>query len=167
LKCNQNTRVVVVISGVSGAGKSSVGRALAERLGWAFHDADDLHPAENVEKMRRGLALDDGDRAPWLDRVRQVIASAADAQRNAVVACSALKARYRAVLSEGIAGVRWVHLSAPPGVLRERLTSRRTHFMPAALLESQLRDLEPPVDALVLDARLPVDALVDRIVAAL
>ena len=156
-----------MITGVSGAGKSSVGRALADRLGWTFHDADDLHPAENVEKMRRGLALDDGDRAPWLDRVRQVIAAAAAAEQHAVVACSALKARYRAVLSEGVEGVRWVHLTAPPGVLRERLTSRRAHFMPAALLESQLRDLEPPADALVLDARLPVGALVDRIVAAL
>jgi gluconokinase len=167
MKCNQNTCVVIVVMGVSGAGKSSVGRALAERLGWTFHDADDLHPPGNIDKMRRGLSLDDADRAPWLDRVRQAIAADAAAGRDAVVACSALKARYREALDTGIPGVRWVHLTAPADVLRDRLTSRHGHYMPAALLDSQLRDLEPPAGALVLDARLPVGALVERIVASL
>lgn len=159
--------LVVVVMGVSGAGKTTVGRRLAERVGWAFHDADVLHPPANVEKMRRGLPLDDADREPWLVRVREVIAGAAREGPGAVVACSALKARYRAAVSDGIPGVRFVHLVAPPVLLRERLTARAGHFMPSGLLDSQLHDLEPPEGALVLDAREPVEALVDRIVKAL
>ncbi len=162
-----SSSMVIIVMGVSGAGKTTVGRRLAERLGWPFHDADILHPAGNIEKMRQGHALDDADREPWLARVREVIAAAARDGRDAVVACSALKARYRAALSDGIPGVRFVHLSAPPRVLHERLTRRTGHFMSAALLDSQLEDLEPPAGAFVLDAREPVDALVERIVDAL
>lgn len=159
--------MVIVIMGVSGAGKSTVGRRLAQRLGWAFQDADDLHSAASIEKLRRGQPLDDEDRAPWLERVRHVIAAAARDRRNAVIACSALKARYRAVLGDGIPDVRFVHLTAPADVLQERLTSRPGHFMAPALLQSQLHDLEPPADALVVDARQPVERMVDRIVDAL
>jgi gluconokinase len=159
--------MVIVIMGVSGAGKSTVGRRLAERLGCAFQDADDLHSEGSIAKLRQGQPLTDEDRAPWLARVRQVIEAAARDRRHAVIACSALKARYRAILSDGIPGVRFVHLTAPPAVLHERLTSRPGHFMSAALLDSQLHDLEPPENALVVDAREPVERVVDRIVAGL
>ena len=115
---------VVVITGVSGSGKSTVGRALAERLSWRFHDADDLHSPENVERMRRGLPLNDAMRAPWLARVRGVIEEAVHDRAGAVIACSALKARYRTFLSDGFPDVRFVFLHASRELLLQRLASR-------------------------------------------
>jgi gluconokinase len=154
---------IVVITGVSGSGKTTVGRALAERLSWRFHDADDLHSAENVERMRRGLALSDAMRAPWLARVRGVIEDAIQDRAGAVIACSALKARYRTFLSDGLSTVRFVFLNASREVLLQRLARRRGHFAGPTLLDSQLDALEPPADALTLDASRPVAELVDAI----
>jgi gluconokinase len=158
---------VVIISGVTGSGKTTVGLALAARIGWRFHDADDLHSPESVERMRHGRALTDEMRQPWLGRVRAVIEQEVQAQHGAVIACSALKERYRVTLAHDIPGVCFVLLHAPPDVLRRRLEQRQGHFAGPDLLDSQLRTLEPPSDALIVDATLPVDALVDAIVASL
>ena len=151
---------VVILMGVTGSGKSTVARALADRLGWAFCDADDLHSPENIERMRQGIPLDDERREPWLISIRQTIESVIARQQSIVVACSALKARYRVVLAEGLDGVRFVHLTAPESVLRDRLRQRPDHFAGTSLLDSQLAALEPPADALTLDATLPVQQLV-------
>ena len=149
--------------GAAGAGKTTVGRALAEALNWPFHDADDHHPPANVEKMRRGEALKDADRLPWLDRVADVIQAVLTADGSAVVACSALRKQYRTRLSRGSPDVRFVFLDASPDLLRTRLHQRSGHFATAVLLESQLAALEPPDGALTLDAREPIAALVGRI----
>ncbi len=154
---------VVILMGVTGSGKSTVARALADRLGWPFCDADDLHSPENIERMRQGIPLNDRLREPWLIRIRQTIESSLARQESLIVACSALKERYRVVLADGLATVRFVHLTAPEAVLRDRLQHRPDHFAGTSLLESQLASLEPPVDALTLDATLPVAQLVDLI----
>ena len=155
---------IVIVTGVTGSGKSTVGRALSACLGWRFHDADDLHSPENVERMRRNQPLTDEQRAPWLQRVRAVVEQAAREGEGAVVACSALKARYRDAIAGGIDGVRFVHLTGDPVLLRQRIATRPGHFAGTGLLDSQLQALEPPSDALTLDVALPVDALVDAIV---
>jgi gluconokinase len=152
--------MIVVVSGVTGVGKSTVGRALAEALGWEFYDADDLHLPEDREQMRRGEGLTDAQRQPWLERVRAVLVDVAGRGANAVVACSALKRQYRDMLAEGLASVRFVFLTAPPHVLRARLEQRTGHFAGVPLLASQLATVELPADGLVFDAALPVTTLV-------
>ena len=154
---------IVIVIGVTGSGKSTVGRALATRLGWRFHDADDLHSPENVERMRQNLPLTDEQRQPWLLRVRAVVDEAVRDSTGEVIACSALKERYRDVIAGGVTGVRFVHLVGDPALLRERIERRPGHFAGPALLDSQLAALESPADALTLDVQLPVDALVDAI----
>lgn len=154
----------VILTGVAGSGKTTVGRALAARLGWAFCDADDLHDSESIERIRRGQPLSDDDRRPWLERVRAVIERTTRDGEAIVIACSALKARYRQTLARGSSGIRFVFLSGDAALLRERLERRQGHFAGAALLDSQLAELEPPRDALTVDVSLPVDAIVDRIV---
>ena len=154
--------MILVVMGVSGSGKTSVGQALAERLGARFLDADALHPSDNVTKMSGGTPLDDLDRGPWIGAVAAEIAAADAAGEDLVVACSALRRRLRELLREA-APVRFVHLSAAQGLLRERLDGRRGHFMPAALLDTQLAALEPPQgepDVVTLDASLSVAELV-------
>jgi gluconokinase len=158
---------VVILSGVAGSGKTTVGRALAERLGWPFHDADDLHSPASVERMRNNLPLDDEQRQPWLLRVRAVVEAAIVDGAGAVIACSALKERYRHTLADGLTGVRFVFLTGDPRLLRDRLEKREGHFAGAALLDSQLAVVEPPRDALTLDVVHPVAVLVDRIIADL
>lgn len=157
---------VIIVSGVAGAGKSTVGRAVAARLGWDFIDGDDLHPDSNIERMRRGGALEDADRDPWLEALGSAIASRLGGGEPAVVATSALKAAYRERLHVGSEGVLFVLLDADRAVLAERIEARENHFFPVALLSSQLAALDPPPhDTLVLDAREPVARLVDRIVS--
>lgn len=167
---------VVVVTGVSGSGKSTIGRALADRLGWDLLEGDDFHPAANVEKMRRGVPLDDADRAPWLDRLHAAIADRvaagnALAGNNAVLASSALKRRYRDRLRQGLdpGAVRFVHLDVDRATLERRLREREGHYMPPSLLDSQLADLEPPTagEALVVDATRSPDEVVAAIVAGL
>ena len=153
----------MVITGVSGSGKTTVGRALAHRLQWRFHDADDFHTPENRERMRRGVPLDDGRREPWLRKVREVIEAAIRERVGAVIACSALKEHYRRVLSDGLRGVRFVFLDADRDLLLRRLAEREDHFAGPSLLDSQLDALEPPVDALTVDASQPVETLVAEI----
>lgn len=148
---------VVLLMGVSGSGKTTVGRLLSNRLGWDFWDADDFHPAENVRKMAAGIPLDDRDRLPWLKRLSRLIERIVQGrQRPAVVACSALKRDYRARLapSEVRSAVLTVFLRGDKEVIRARLQSRSNHFMPADLLESQFQALEEPEGAIVIDVRL-------------
>lgn len=158
----------LVVMGVSGSGKTTLGRALAARLGWAFFDADDFHPPGNVAKMRAGVPLTDADRAPWLARLHALLAERLAAGEPLVLACSALKASYRAALAEGLTGrLRFVYLSGEPGLIARRLRARRGHYMPAALLESQFAALEPPQDALVVDAAAPTAAQAEAVLAEL
>lgn len=154
----------LVVMGVSGCGKTTLGAALAARLGAGFVDADDLHPPANRAKMARGEALTDGDRAPWLDLVAGVLRNRAPV----VVACSALRRAYRDRLREA-GEVRFLHLAAPREVIAARLAARQGHFMPASLLDSQYATLEPPGpdEAVTLDARLAPDALLEQALARL
>ena len=133
---------VVVVMGVSGAGKSTIARALAEQLGWDFAEGDELHPPANVAKMAAGEPLSDADREPWLERVARWIDGEIAAGRHGVVTCSALKRSYRELLRRP--EVLFAYLEVPRDELERRLAGRRGHYMPASLLESQLATLEPP-----------------------
>ncbi|HEY0873946.1 MAG TPA: gluconokinase, GntK/IdnK-type [Vicinamibacterales bacterium] len=157
----------VIVTGVAGSGKSTVGLALADQLGWQFRDADDLHDTESVARIRRNQPLEDADRLPWLMRVRGVIEEMKDAGTPVVIACSALKEQYRRVLAEGLPGIRFVFLTGDAALLRDRLARRRGHFAGPGLLASQLADVEPPDDALWIDVSLPVETIVDRILTDL
>ncbi len=133
----------MILMGPSGAGKTALGEALAARLGWPFLEGDALHPPENVAKMTRGIPLDDADRAPWLAALRDRISQEAARTPGLIVACSALKRRYRDLLREARAEVRFLELTADPALIGARLARRRGHFMPASLLASQIAALEP------------------------
>jgi len=155
--------MIVILMGVAGAGKTTVGRLLARDLGWAFHDGDDVHPPSNVEKMRRGLPLTDADRAPWLAAVHRLIEQIAADGASAVVACSALKQSYRNRLVAGVPDVRFAYLRGDPALLHQRLAERHGHFMPPELLQSQLDTLEIPADAITVDVAVPPEAVVAEI----
>jgi gluconokinase len=135
--------VIVIIFGVSGAGKTTVGKLLARELGWHFIEADDFHPAANIEKMRSGHPLTDKDRWPWLERLRRQIEQLHTARENAVLACSALKRAYRGRLRIGDE-VKFVFLRGDYALVEKQLRSRHGHFMNAALLQSQFDDLQEP-----------------------
>ena len=154
--------------GASGAGKSTIGAALAAALGWPFIDADDFHTPANIERMRQGIGLTDDDRGPWLARVRQAMLDRFAAGQPAVVACSALKRSYRQILTEGVTDAHFVHLRADEALLRNRLSTRRGHFAGPALASTQLHDLETPeAEAVIVDAGLPPQELVREIRRAL
>jgi gluconokinase len=133
---------VIVVMGVAGAGKTTVGRLLAKRLGLPYAEADDFHPPANVAKMASGVPLSDDDRMPWLHALAEWIAERS-LDGGGVVTCSALKRRYRDLLRGDTPDVRFVHLTGSPTLLAERMNQRRGHFMPPSLLDSQLADLEP------------------------
>lgn len=156
----------VVIMGVSGCGKSSVGAALSVRLGIPYRDGDDLHPAANVAKMRAGIPLGDEDRWPWLDRVANVLRREAPV----LVGCSALRRAYRDRIRAGADGpVRFVHLTGGRAVIAARMAAREGHYMPPSLLDSQFATLEPPgpEEAFSIDIDQPLAAIVDGILPAL
>jgi gluconokinase len=152
--------VVVVLMGVAGSGKSFIGGMLAAELGWRFVDADDYHSGSSIMKMRRGVPLEDADREPWLESLHGIVARAIDRREHLVVACSALNDRYREVLRAGLRQVRFVHLVADEASLKRRLELRADHFAGVALLGSQLAALEPPADALTVDATCAPDSIV-------
>lgn len=154
--------------GVSGAGKTTVGRLLAARTGWTFQDADDYHGAGNVEKMRRGVPLTDTDRIPWLERLRRdVVAPSLGNGEPTILACSALKRSYLELLGAGDPRVRVIHLQGDYRLIRERMQRRAGHFMGADLLESQFQALEAPANALVVDISYPPETIVDKIMQTL
>jgi carbohydrate kinase (thermoresistant glucokinase family) len=162
--------MIVLLMGVSGAGKTTVGAKLARALGAAFHEGDQFHPPANVAKMARGEPLDDADRRPWLEAIAAAIRRADQVGDSAVFACSALKRSYRDVLRGACAGLRLVHLAGGEALIRGRLDARHGHFMPPALLPSQFRTLEPPAaaeQAIVIDIAAAPDDIVARILDAL
>ena len=159
--------LAVVVMGVSGCGKTAVGSLLAQRLGARFIDADDLHPPDNVEKMRAGIPLDDADRAPWLRLLNARLREVTAAGEPVVLACSALKQRYRDTLAAGVPGLRFVHLAGSRELIAARLAARQHRYMPTTLLDSQFATLEPPAEAVVVDVALPLEAAVEAAVRAL
>lgn len=158
---------VVVVMGVSGVGKTAVGSRLADRLGFAFADADDDHPKANRDKMASGTPLGDADRAPWLERLRRRVVASLTGGTSLVLACSALKAAYRDALAGGDPRVVFVHLDAPRDFLAERISARSGHWFPPDLLDSQFAALETPADAVRVDAtpelELVVEAAIERL----
>src|SRR3954463_170579 len=155
--------MIVVLMGVSGAGKTTIGELLAQRLGWRFIEGDEYHPKENVAKMAAGIPLEDVDRWPWLDALNERLRR----ERDAIVTCSALKTSYRQRLLKGITDARIVHLHAPKNVIAERVAKRKHKYMPASLLDSQFATLEPPTAAIDIDVSGDPDDNVDAIVKAL
>ena len=155
--------MVVIVLGVAGAGKTTIGRALADRYRWRFVDADDHHAPAAIAKMRAGVALTDADRAPWLSSLHAIAAAVADRRDHIVIACSALKQRYRDVLRGTLRNVRFVYLKADEATLGRRLAERSGHFAGPALLASQLADVEEPADALAIDATRPPEEIVKAI----
>lgn len=158
---------ILIVMGVSGAGKTTVGALVARRLGWVFLDADDLHPKANIEKMRSGAPLTDADRAPWLAAVGGWIDEQAAENRPGVVACSALKRAYRDTLRRGRQQVRFVYLRGSQRRIAARLAGRTGHYWPASLLASQFRALEPPTDdeaAIVVDIGGPPEGVAEAVV---
>jgi gluconokinase len=158
--------MIVLLMGVSGSGKSTVGPALAAELDWPFLDADTLHPQANVAKMASGIPLTDADRWPWFDRIVAEMRRYAAAGKNVVVACSALKQAYRDRLASG-GSLRVVYLKGDAETIAPRLAERRGHFMPPSLLASQFATLEEPANAIVVDIKQPVAAQVAAITRAL
>ena len=157
--------MIIVVMGVCGCGKSTVGTALARSLQWPFLDADDFHPPENVVKMAHGTALTDADRWPWLDRVASELTRILERGERAVLACSALKQAYRDRIARA-GDVRFVHLDGDYETIAARLATRQHRYMPATLLASQFAALEPPLDALRIDIRDSVEEQVAAILAA-
>ena len=160
----------LVVMGVSGSGKSTIADKLAERLNWSYEDGDNFHPASNVAKMRAGQPLTDEDRWPWLQAIADEIDRVCRAGQNAVIACSALKRAYRDILLHGRNDVRIIFLRGTQDLIANRLAERKGHFMPAGLLASQFKTLEPPdasENTVIVSIDASVDAIVDDIVRQL
>ena len=162
--------VVLVTMGVSGAGKTTLGEMLAQRLGWPFKEGDELHPAANVAKMRSGQPLDDADRAPWLAAIGAWIDRWVAAGQSGVISCSALKRAYRDTLDSGRPAVRFVFIDLDEATIAERLKHRKGHYWPPELLHSQFETLEAPAadePVIVVDGHASREVQVDKVVATL
>lgn len=155
----------IVLMGVSGSGKSTLGKRLAAQLGWEFFDADDFHPPANVAQMARGIPLDDEARAPWLAALRELIHARLEQNRPGVLACSALKQRYRDQLRDGNPSLRFVYLRGDYQTILARMRARGEHYMMPEMLTSQFAALEEPTDALVVDICKEPEAIIARIMA--
>jgi gluconokinase len=159
--------MVIIVMGVSGSGKTTIARALADALHWNFSDADDFHDPENVQKMRSGIALTDEDREPWLRAIRDAIEQWRRHEFGHVLACSALKESYREILGRNDPDVKFVYLQGEFGLISRRLKGRKSHFFNAALLRSQFDTLEIPKDALVVDISRTPKEIVQTIIGAI
>ena len=149
-----------IVMGVSGSGKTSVGKSLAKHLGWDFYDADDFHPPENVAKMAKTIPLTDSDRAPWLAALHELISSSLARNLPGVLACSALKERYRQKLLEGNDGVGLIYLKGSYDLIWSRMSARKDHYMKPHMLQSQFETLEEPANALTVDITSSVNEIV-------
>lgn len=158
--------MIIVIIGVTGVGKSTVGAGLAQRLQCDFRDADDFHSAENVEKMSKGIPLTDEDRLPWLQTLHALLEDYLSRRKGIVLACSALKQSYRDILDDGLE-VQWIYLRGSAALIRERLSHRKGHFAHENLLKSQLETLEEPKNAIVVDVGVDPSQEIERILAQL
>jgi gluconokinase len=158
--------MIIVVMGVEGAGKTTVGSELARRLGIQFLDADKFHSPENIRKMAAGIPLTDADRLPWLQSLNNALRDAADKKQDCVLACSALKESYRKTLADGV-DVKWIYLKASPEGLRKRLQNRLGHYANENLLASQLQILEEPQDAITVNADREVDPIVTETLSRL
>ena len=165
-KFTSHTRFVILM-GVSGSGKTTLGRMLADRLGWEFFDGDDFHSPENVDKMSRGIPLNDAYRAGWLDALNVLIRSRLEQGQTGVLACSALKQSYRDRLNVAPGSIRFVFLKGNPALIRARVQQRPGHYMKAGMVESQFFALEEPDDALVVDIDRTPDLILQAIMAGL
>lgn len=157
----------IVLMGVSGSGKTAVGKALSDALGWQFYDGDDFHPPENVAKMADGIPLTDKDRAPWLDNLHDLIAKAINTRNPIVLACSALKETYRGILRKGNPGIVFVYLKGDFDLIFKRMQQRKGHYMRPEMLRSQFETLEEPADALVVTIDKDVASITKRIIQEL
>jgi len=161
------TPCALVVMGVSGSGKSTIGEKLAQRLGWSYEDGDKFHPLSNVAKMSAGQPLTDQDRWPWLQAIANEIDRVCEARGHAVIACSALKRAYRDILVHGRPEVRIIYLQGTQDLIADRLALRKGHFMPPGLLASQFKTLEPPdasENPVTVSIDAPVETIVDDIV---
>jgi len=157
----------IFITGVSGSGKTTIGQLLAQKTGYAFYDADDFHPQQNIDKMKAGEPLTDEDRWPWLDNLHH-LASQKIQNESIIIACSALKQVYRKRLSNGIeANCRWVFLNGSYATIQQRMQQRKDHYMPAALLQSQFDALEIPAGAIEATIEMPPEAIVNYLIQAI
>lgn len=163
--------MVIIVIGVAGSGKTTIGKLLADNLDWDFYDADDFHPPDNVAKMRSGIPLTDADRDPWLQALVVLIEKSLSDDRSIVLACSALKASYRerlrAPARSAPNAVQIVYLRISPSTATERLNQRQGHFMPATMVQSQFETLEEPNQAIVIDGTLTPDQIVAQILKTL
>lgn len=159
--------MIVVVMGVSGSGKSTIGKLLAASLKWEFSDADDFHSLANIKKMSQGIPLNDADRMPWLEKLQSAIAQWLLVDKNVVLACSALKLSYRQMLWQNAEQMRLVYIKGSFELLLKRLQQRQNHFMAIDLLKSQFDTLEEPKNALTLDANQPASVIVEQIRASL
>jgi gluconokinase len=157
----------VVLMGVAGSGKTAVGMQVAQKLDWIFLDADNFHPPANIEKMKHGIPLNDQDRAPWLQRLHDELQQQMAEGHSVILACSALKESYRNVLRDEVLPPKFVYLDVDPETIRERLGHRTAHFFPKELMESQFAALEEPKDAIIIDARKPLEVVVDQVIHTL
>lgn len=151
--------------GVSGSGKTTLGQALAQKLGWDFFDADDFHPPENIAKMTAGIPLSDSDRVPWLTSLHEILLSTLKANRHPVLACSALKEKYRAQLLDDVDGIEIIYLRGSYELIWSRMSTRTGHYMKPEMLRSQFNALEEPKDAFALDVSISFEDMIDKIVA--
>lgn len=162
-----NFPIAIVLMGVSGCGKSTVGKELSSRLGWPFLDGDDYHPPVNIEKLSRGIPLTDEDRQPWLETLHDLIVKHLTDGRSLIMASSALKASYRRILDGGRKDVRFVHLQGSFDLIYKRMQQRRGHFMEPEMLHSQFEALELPEEALTISVALKVNEITDQVISSL
>ncbi len=155
--------MIVLVMGVSGSGKTTIGEALARELGWKYLDADDYHPRENVAKMAAGIPLEDSDRWPWLEKINEELLKIQKQGESAVVGCSALKQAYRERLARGLRDFEIVYLRGDFPLIQSRMAARKHRFMPATLLQSQFDTLEPPAHAIEVDVSAPVERALSKI----